>query len=584
MSMNNPGAGDMSMMYQREDGQQDLYSSCPVTATSSEDWAVVLEVCERASAAKANAKEAAKALRREFKYGEAPQQLSAARVRIQPVIFTFFDLFMDTLEDVLTLQRTSPVVRERLLDVLAAAAYASFATSLKNESSFRLLWMKVKPPGKPDEGVPFDPDDAMFNPPSPRRSSAFSPTPGYPPVHPQSLQSPAVPNVQPQTPPPPQPQPQTQTPQQPTRPKREAPNQSLLQRIIPPEEDMRRLSEGKGHNQGRNPLHFRRITYPGVARKIPWATAGADRSHAAREAQQQQQLQQQRTIKRRNSPHRQNQKQGNGEDSPVEPTPKEQLLGALLEATGALRVARLRRHRTFIGIERETLERSRQVRLDRSRSGVDDRGYVHHLDIMPPSLGLSSRSPSPSPSPSPNPPPIPIPAVLQPHAGQPHPLPPIPVQQPNYAPTQPSLALPPPAPHGPRSPGLVLHRSHTPSPERGGLPRPSLHAAVLPNSAQPFSEDAPNGGALKPSLGIIVPRGDNEGEDEDGEENIRTPIRPSAKALGKRRIVEAEEPDHAFNPDDLFYERTDPVHYAYDVVAERTQRLMQQMSLVNGVH
>jgi hypothetical protein len=58
---------------------------------------------------------------------------------------------MDTLEDVLTSQRTSPVVRERLLDVLAAAAYASSATPSKNESSFRVLWRKVKPPGKPDE-------------------------------------------------------------------------------------------------------------------------------------------------------------------------------------------------------------------------------------------------------------------------------------------------------------------------------------------------------------------------------------------------------------------------------------------------
>lgn len=59
--------------------------------------------------------------------------------------------FLDTLEDVLTSQRTSPVVRERLLDVLAAAAYASSGTSAKNESSFRLLWKKVKPAGKPDE-------------------------------------------------------------------------------------------------------------------------------------------------------------------------------------------------------------------------------------------------------------------------------------------------------------------------------------------------------------------------------------------------------------------------------------------------
>lgn len=33
--------------------------------------------------------------------------------------------FLDTLEDVLTSPRTSPVVRERLMDVLAAVAYAS---------------------------------------------------------------------------------------------------------------------------------------------------------------------------------------------------------------------------------------------------------------------------------------------------------------------------------------------------------------------------------------------------------------------------------------------------------------------------
>jgi hypothetical protein len=33
--------------------------------------------------------------------------------------------FLDTLEEVLTSARTSPVVRERLMDVLAAVAYAS---------------------------------------------------------------------------------------------------------------------------------------------------------------------------------------------------------------------------------------------------------------------------------------------------------------------------------------------------------------------------------------------------------------------------------------------------------------------------
>jgi hypothetical protein len=38
-----------------------------LTAGSSENWVVVLDVCERASATEANAKEAVKALRREFK-------------------------------------------------------------------------------------------------------------------------------------------------------------------------------------------------------------------------------------------------------------------------------------------------------------------------------------------------------------------------------------------------------------------------------------------------------------------------------------------------------------------------------------
>ena len=33
--------------------------------------------------------------------------------------------FLDTLEDLLSSSRTSPVVRERLLEVVAAAAYAS---------------------------------------------------------------------------------------------------------------------------------------------------------------------------------------------------------------------------------------------------------------------------------------------------------------------------------------------------------------------------------------------------------------------------------------------------------------------------
>jgi hypothetical protein len=124
-----------------------------LTATASEDWALVLEVCDRASINESTAKEAVRALKREFKYGEPPAQLSAARVRTRPsqhrssampdhsflqlwaimlrnssdtfIIQCTSRKFLDTIEELLSSSRTSPVVRERLLEVVSAAAYAT---------------------------------------------------------------------------------------------------------------------------------------------------------------------------------------------------------------------------------------------------------------------------------------------------------------------------------------------------------------------------------------------------------------------------------------------------------------------------
>ena len=87
-----------------------------------------------------------------------------------------------------------------------------------------------------------------------------------------------------------------------------------------------------------------------------------------------------------------------------------------------------------------------------------------------------------------------------------------------------------------------MHRSHTPSPERSGFGRSSL-LATAPNPPLAPS-DAPNDGVSSltpPPLVVVVPRMDTDGQDY--EEEIRTPIRPSAKALGKRRVVETEEAD-----------------------------------------
>ncbi|KAK7049962.1 Rho guanine nucleotide exchange factor [Paramarasmius palmivorus] len=150
-----------------------------LNATGQEDWALVLDVCECASSSEIQAKEAVLALRREFKYGEPSAQLGAARLwaimlRNSNEVFIAQSTsrkFLETLEVLLTGSETSPVVRERVLGILAAAAYASPSSLLfdlpftEKDTGFRGLWKKVKPHDKPDEGVPFDTDDAMFNPP-----------------------------------------------------------------------------------------------------------------------------------------------------------------------------------------------------------------------------------------------------------------------------------------------------------------------------------------------------------------------------------------------------------------------------------
>ena len=77
--------------------------------------------------------------------------------------------FLDTVEELLTSPRTSPVVRERLLEVVAAAAYASGSSMSsiwkmidnligvtekdgQNDSQgFKGLWRRVKPVDKPEE-------------------------------------------------------------------------------------------------------------------------------------------------------------------------------------------------------------------------------------------------------------------------------------------------------------------------------------------------------------------------------------------------------------------------------------------------
>ncbi|KAF9517411.1 hypothetical protein BS47DRAFT_531866 [Hydnum rufescens UP504] len=79
---------------------------------------------------------------------------------------------MDAIEDVITSNRTNPVVRERLLEVLGSAVYHH--TKNDRRHPFAVLWRKVKPPSAPEQGRPIDLSDSMYTrpyitPPNKRR-------------------------------------------------------------------------------------------------------------------------------------------------------------------------------------------------------------------------------------------------------------------------------------------------------------------------------------------------------------------------------------------------------------------------------
>ena len=179
------------------------------------------------------------------RYGNSLQQLSAAGVRFLPLVprmrlslamqlwavmlLNSSELFvhqctkskvLDTLEDVLTSQRTPLFVRENLRIVIDAAARASSGTPYENQSRIHMLWrnVTVMPAAKLDEVslspvyvasvfnierafsqcMPFGADIPMVNPPSPRRTTAINVTPSHPRLHPQSLpvQAAVPPNIE----------------------------------------------------------------------------------------------------------------------------------------------------------------------------------------------------------------------------------------------------------------------------------------------------------------------------------------------------------------------------------------------------
>ncbi|KAJ7656692.1 hypothetical protein B0H17DRAFT_1337923 [Mycena rosella] len=594
-----------------------------LTATASEDWTLVLDVCDHASANESNAKEAVRALRREFKYGEPAAQLAAARlwaIMLRNSSDTFISQstsrkFLDTLEDLLTSSRTSPVVRERVMDVLAAAAYAS---GTKKDAGFRGLWRRVKPRDKPEEGMPFDAEDAMFNPPlGGGRVSAYDydTNSANAPIVTYHDATPTVPDTPPITKPPSSRKHKTSDNPEGGK-KSDKPHREHRHRIIPPDEDMRRLFQECKIGVGNATLLSQALAMATpedlgntvitefhkkcmdsqelIFTQIPWASAGAERSRVAMD-QEDRDKERDRERKRKNSVNTLNSNMPNGSvpdlGTPLS-TREEELLAELLAANEELIEAlKLYDDLKRVAIEREAEDRSRkEVRMDpRQRMLITEDGTLHADGAGGAGGGSSSRSRSPSPARAPVQHPLPNhPQVIATAAD-------LTFQTPAGAQAQAqagqqTLAPPPAAPHGPRLPGAGLSRTPGGAAEwAGGMRMGGPREYAASSGRGSFDDEARDAGY----------------SDDDGDER---PMQPSAKALGKRPVMadpyqplddelslglkdnlddRPEDSDEEDSPERLWQHIHHPVqHFVYDAAAERTQQRIREghALVVNGVH
>ncbi|KAJ6570708.1 hypothetical protein B0H10DRAFT_1025903 [Mycena sp. CBHHK59/15] len=173
-----------------------------------------------------------------------------------------------------------------------------------------------------------------------------------------------------------------------------------------------------------------------------------------------------------------------------------------------------------------------------------------------------------------------------------------------------TLAPPPAAPHGPRSPAIAgAGISRTPSP---GTPTPDAAVAELADGIGTLRV----GGAGRGSLDDEGARERERDRDRDGyfdDEGVDERLmQPSAKALGKRKVVadpyDRSQPldsdemslkdnfddrpadsDEEDTPERLWQHIHHPVqHFVYDAAAERTQQRIREghahALMVNGVH
>ncbi|KAG8757545.1 hypothetical protein FRC11_004471 [Ceratobasidium sp. 423] len=161
-----------------------------------EDWDVVIEICNKLGQDDQETQESFRVLVDNIRSSSPTVQLSAAKLWIIMIYRcnSYFaahmprQLLLETIEDVALSSHTSPVVRERLVEVVRASVFL-----LKGAQTFKAYestWMKLRQRlnlTDPAEGMVITADDPILGPSSPRTRNRLSQYPSGEPIHPSSI-------------------------------------------------------------------------------------------------------------------------------------------------------------------------------------------------------------------------------------------------------------------------------------------------------------------------------------------------------------------------------------------------------------
>ncbi|OCF40210.1 hypothetical protein I317_05967 [Kwoniella heveanensis CBS 569] len=562
----------------------------------------IYEVCDRINTSVDNdsiAKEAARALRKEFKHGNEGERRNAAKVWL--ILMRNIQIrgfrqnassrkFFSSMEPILLAPTQKPLVSaatHRLLSDILADLTFSYGMEKGCEGLVE-MWKKVKLPQEADFGNPLPADHPIFGgePMYPNQAQW-----SHPPSHANSIGSrrPSSPSLQQLS----SAQQTMQAPAIPTRgasPGKFGPGYTdlpshgedirrLVDECTAAKESARVLTEALVYTRPEELEHkpiigefYRKVflAHESLTAQMDWAQAEAARS-------------------RERHANLTLDSSGNANaalDTTKHDTPEEKALATLFEAHSALSEA-LKQHDELdrLGAEekelREVRERSKkETRMDRNQPLYNQTGGL----AVPGTQVQASSSRSPSPVPHNRLPSDPVPRISSSPRNYDAPLPPPgpgsvngtgPFKGP-YTDAPRSRTPSPdshPLPHPPRIPGSP-GQTRTSSPlgrmRMGGprpLPNPFANAknasqhSLAPSATGPASTT----GAATPTVpGSNGPSRNGTGDtpsrsgtgstaddlEEDGDNLPAVPIKPSRKALGKRRAVVDE--DNHFDPNDMF--------------------------------